>query len=359
MAIGALRADDPRSSERLSPSAVTKSPVVAKERCGSEGCGVPPSRPNCTVRTPSYDGMGRGARDRARRSHRSLPEGGDNRDVRFGLFLPPFEAFAAPRRVAELAHSAEQAGWDGLFLWDHMLAIPGMAVADPWVTLAAVATGTTRLRFGALVTPLARRRPWVLARQIATLDRLSEGRLVAGIGLGDDGWAEFSAFGEETDPVVRAEILDEALVLLRQLLDGERVDHDGRHFAVHAPPLLPTPTQQPFPLWGACRWPSVKPLARSASLQGCFPIFAGDGPPPPPDPGDIAAIKRILVAHGADPDIDLVVRFSLSLQDPAEVPRTLDALARAGVTWVLEGFGPGQPPPDIVEEIVRRGPPHT
>jgi len=260
--------------------------------------------------------------------------------------------------MAELARSAEEAGWDGLFVWDHMLAIPGMAIADPWVTLSAVATATTRLRFGALVTPLPRRRPWVLARQIASLDRLSEGRLIAGIGLGDDGWEEFSSFGEPTDPVVHAEILDEAVVLLRTLLDGEAVEHDGRHFQVHAPPFLPGPAQHPFPMWGACRWPHVKPLIRAASLQGCFPIFPGDGPPPPPNPDDITAIKRTLAEHGADPDIDLVVRFSLSLQDPAGVPATLGALGAAGVTWVLEGFGPGQPPPAIVEEIVERGPPH-
>lgn len=93
--------------------------------------------------------------------------------MRFGLFLPPFDEFAEPRRVMALARSAEDAGWDGLFLWDHMLAGPGVAIADPWVTMAAIATATTLLRFGALVTPLPRRRPWVLSRQIATLDRLS------------------------------------------------------------------------------------------------------------------------------------------------------------------------------------------
>ena len=99
----------------------------------------------------------------------------DNRDVHFGLFLPPFAEHAEPGMVASLAKVAEDSGWDGLFLWDHMLARPGMAVADPWITMAAIATATTRLRFGAMVTPLPRRRPWVLARQMATLDRLSAG----------------------------------------------------------------------------------------------------------------------------------------------------------------------------------------
>jgi alkanesulfonate monooxygenase SsuD/methylene tetrahydromethanopterin reductase-like flavin-dependent oxidoreductase (luciferase family) len=100
---------------------------------------------------------------------------------------------AEPSRVVELAKSAEAAGWDGFFLWDHILAVPGMPVADSWITMAAVAQATARMRLGMLVTPLARRRPWVVAREAATLDRLSKGRLVVGVGLGDDGWREFHA----------------------------------------------------------------------------------------------------------------------------------------------------------------------
>jgi alkanesulfonate monooxygenase SsuD/methylene tetrahydromethanopterin reductase-like flavin-dependent oxidoreductase (luciferase family) len=277
--------------------------------------------------------------------------------VHFGLFLPPFDEFAEPRRVMALATSAEDAGWDGLFLWDHMLAGPGVAVADPWVTMAAIATSTTRLRFGALVTPLPRRRPWVLARQMATLDRLSAGRLVAGVGVGDDGWSEFSSFGEPEDPVVRGEVLDEALDLLQRFLAGNEVHHRGRHFVVDSTALLPRPRQDPLPIWGACRWPHRKPVARAAKLHGCFPIFPVDGPPPPPAPSDIAAIRRMLADFGARPDLDLVIRCALSLEDPAGVAETVSSLDDAGVTWILEGFGPGQPPVTVVESIVGRGPP--
>jgi len=277
--------------------------------------------------------------------------------VHFGLFLPPFDEFAEPLRVTALARTAEDAGWDGLFLWDHMLAGPGVAVADPWVTMAAIATSTTRLRFGALVTPLPRRRPWVLARQIATLDRPSAGRLVAGVGVGDDGWSEFSSFGEAEDSVVRGEVLDEALDLLQRFLAGTEVHHHGRHFVVDSTALLPMPRQDPLPIWGACRWPHRKPVARAATLQGCFPIFRVDGPPPPPAPGDIAAIRRMLADFGALPDLDLVVRCALSLEDPARVPDTVSSLEEAGVTWILEGFAPGQPPAAVVESIVGRGPP--
>jgi alkanesulfonate monooxygenase SsuD/methylene tetrahydromethanopterin reductase-like flavin-dependent oxidoreductase (luciferase family) len=276
--------------------------------------------------------------------------------MRFGLFLPPFAAFADARLVASLSTIAEDAGWDGVFLWDHMLARPGMAVADPWVTMAAIAMATTRIRFGALVTPLPRRRPWVLARQMATLDQLADGRLIGGIGLGDDGWTEFSSFGEEVDPVARGEILDEALELLKRFLSGSEVHFTGRHFTVDSSSFLPQPRQEPLPIWGAVRWPRRKPLQRIATLQGCFPIFAGSGPPAPPDPGEIVAIRRALDALGARPDHDIVVRCSFSVQGAAPHAETVVALEEAGVTWMLEAIAPGADP-SIVERIARDGPP--
>ncbi|MGI8699527.1 MAG: LLM class flavin-dependent oxidoreductase [Mycobacteriales bacterium] len=274
--------------------------------------------------------------------------------MHFGLFLPPFEEFAEPQRVVELAQTAEERGWDGLFLWDHMLAEPGMAVADSWVTMAAVASATRTMRIGALVTPLARRRPWVLARQIVTLDRLSNGRLVVGVGLGDDGWGEFSSFGEQTDPKLRGEVLDEALELLQELMSGQPVHFAGQHFAVDAKPFLPRPMQEPIPIWAACRWPNRKPLVRAARLHGCFPIFPAPEPPPPPDPEDVRLLREQLADLGARPGFDLVIRYAVPPEknDRAEARANLEA---AGATWVLASFGPGQPV-DMVEEIVQSGP---
>jgi alkanesulfonate monooxygenase SsuD/methylene tetrahydromethanopterin reductase-like flavin-dependent oxidoreductase (luciferase family) len=277
--------------------------------------------------------------------------------MRFGLFVPAFAELADPRRVAALAHTAEESGWEGFYLWDHLLGRRGMGVADPWVTLAAVATATERVRIGTLVTPLSRRRPWVMARHVTSLDHLSGGRVVVGIGLGHDGWHEFSAFGEVVETAARARLLDESLDVLRRLLSGEPVRHRGQQLTVDTKPFTPRPVQDPVPIWAACQWPNRRPLVRAARLQGCFPIFPGPEPPPPPTPAEVAEVRAELDRLGAAPDIDLVVEGALSLEEPAALRRRLSELEEAGVTWMLEGFGPGEPPAAVVEEVVRRGPP--
>lgn len=277
--------------------------------------------------------------------------------MKHGIFLAPFSELADPRRVARLAADAEKVGWDGFYLWDHMLAEPGMAVAEAWTTLAAIAMSTSRIRMGALVTPLARRRTWVLARQIATLDQLSGGRLVVGIGLGDDGWREFSAFGEETAPRVRGELLDESLEILQELLAGNGLLHAGRHYAIDSPPLLPVPVQDPVPIWAAVRWPNRKPLARAARLQGCFPIFADSGNRPAPPPVDqLVQLRAELTGLGGARSLDIAVRVAVHRLPEAERAKAVAALSDAGVTWLLEAFAPGQDAA-TVEAYVRGGPP--
>ncbi|WP_298345821.1 LLM class flavin-dependent oxidoreductase [Ferrimicrobium sp.] len=272
--------------------------------------------------------------------------------MQFGIFLPPFHEFADPRVVVELATSAERAGWDGIFLWDHMLSEPGFRVADAWITMAAIASATERLRMGAMVTPLARRRPWVLARQIATLDHLSSGRLIVGVGLGDDGWHEFSAFGERIDPRGRANQLDEALELLGLFASGEPVDFVGDEYQVHSPPFLPRPLQRPVPIWVAGRWPNQPPLLRAKRYQGFFPIFAGPEPPTIPAQSDLDAITRQLPQTGTG--YDLVIRYAMSLAADPVHDATL--LAQVGVTWILESFGAFGPEPEIIREVVAAGP---
>ena len=279
--------------------------------------------------------------------------------LRFGLFFPPFAGLAEPGRVVDLARAAERSGWDGLFLWDHILALRGMPVADPWVTMAAVAHSTERMRLGMLVTPLARRRPWVLARQTATLDRLSRGRLVVGVGLGDDSVGEFSSFrGEVPEPVQRGAMLDESLGLLRQFWSGKDVTWEGRHFAVASGPFLPQPAQDPLPVWVACRWPHRRPLARAARQQGCFPLFDRGGwdVPPFPDPEAVSSARTQLSTYGAAPGIDLVCRGASAAVEAGERADRLAVLEAAGMTWWLESFGPEEPQLRALEDAARIGP---
>ena len=163
----------------------------------------------------------------------------------FGVYVPAFGPFGDPNDLAQLGREIEDAGWDGLFLWDHIQwAEPAdLDVADPWIALAAIASVTSRIKLGALITPLARRRPWKVARETVSLDRLSNGRLVFGAGLGYSAPVEFAAFGEVADDRIRAGRLDEGLTVLDRLWSGAKVDFDGEHFQVHSAPFLPRAVQ--------------------------------------------------------------------------------------------------------------------
>ncbi|HTO08666.1 MAG TPA: LLM class flavin-dependent oxidoreductase [Myxococcota bacterium] len=254
--------------------------------------------------------------------------------MKYGLYLPNFADFGDARVLVELAQLAEESGWDGFFLWDHIARPGAPPVVDPWVALAAVAMATRRMRIGALVTPLARRRPWKVARETVSLDRLSGGRLVFGAGLGSPGGAEseWAAFGEEADLRVRAEMLDEALEVLASLWSGEPFSHSGRHFPVRQAAFRPTALQSPrIPVWIAGYWPSRAPLRRAARWDGVFPLFR-DGPP-----HDVAQLREAVElvqsrrAPGAGP-FDVVY-----CGEHAGGP---EPYARAGATWWLARVAP-------------------
>ena len=274
--------------------------------------------------------------------------------TRRGLFVPPFDVLADPRVVAEVAAEAEVAGWDGLFVWDHLLyAEPVREIADPWVCCAAAAMTPSTLQLGPMVTPLSRRRPHVLARQAASLDRLSGGRLVLGFGLGDDGGGhdgregELSAFGEVVDARTRAAMLDEGLDLVSALLAGREVDHAGVHYRAAGATFLP-PATRPVgvPFWVGGRWPNRAPLRRAARFDGYFVI----GLPSPDDLLEARAAvdeARAAAGRGTDP-FELVVTVPAG-SDPGP-------WAAAGATWVLTQVGPYRMDLGAVREVVTAGP---
>ena len=188
------------------------------------------------------------------------------------VFLPIFDECSDPAAVAGLAALAEERGWDGFFVWDHVGYRPPVeAIADPWVTLAAVACATERLRIGPMVTPLPRRRPVKLARETATLDLLSAGRLTLGVGIANG--EELPQTGEELDARVRGRMLDEGLEVLAAAWSGETVQHRGEHYVVDGVRFLPRPVQRPgIPVWVAARYGNPAPLRRAARYEGVFPI---------------------------------------------------------------------------------------
>ena len=246
-----------------------------------------------------------------------------------GVFLAPFDELVDPRLLAELAASAEDGGWDGFFLWDHVAyRAPVRAVADPWVALSAVASATRRLRLGPLVTPLSRRRVQKLARETVTLDLLSEGRLVLGVGLGSDRNDELEPYGEVVDPRERARLLDDGLRRLAAFWEGE---------------FEPAPVQRPrIPVWVAGRWPKRRPLRRAARWDGLFPIEL-------PGPEALAELGREIgeLRPEASGPFDLVAEISAG-----DDPRPWE---EAGATWVLVGFG-RQPREAEVREAIAAGP---
>ena len=252
--------------------------------------------------------------------------------MRSGLFVPLFDELADPALVARLAAEAEEVGWDGFFVWDHLRwREPVADVADPWITLAAMATSTERIRLGPMITPLARRRPVKVARETATLDRLSGGRLTLGVGLGSDVFgSEFSITGEELDDRRRARMLDESLEILQGAWSGEPVHHRGEHYTVDGMRFLPRPVQRPHvPVWVAGFYGKPRPLRRAARYQGFFPVNLEH-------PDQLAEIVADLTAlreqpgHAAAEPYDVVAALPPG-RDPAPYAAT-------GATWWLVEF---------------------
>ncbi|MCU1411754.1 MAG: hypothetical protein JWR04_2461, partial [Rhodoglobus sp.] len=252
---------------------------------------------------------------------------------------------ADPRVVASLAAEAEEAGWDGCFVWDHLRwRAPVRQAADPWITLTAMAVATERLRIGPLVTPLARRRPAKVARETATLDVLSGGRLVLGVGLGSDRFGEeLSKTGEELDDRTRAQLLDESLEILAAAWSGDPVQHRGEHYLIDDITFLPRPVQRPgVPVWAAGYPGKTRPVQRAARLDGFFPVNLEH-------PDQLAeAVATIAELRGGNLDgYDVAVGLAPSV-DPA--PYTA-----AGATWWLPEIEPGAPL-DTVRGVLEDGP---
>ena len=259
--------------------------------------------------------------------------------MKFGLSVPPFEALADVKHLADLANTAEDAGWDGFFVWDHILFDDlWRPIIDPWIALAAIAMRTKTIRMGPMISPLARRRPWKVAREAISIDQLSNGRLILGVGLGTPEQWEFGFFGEETDAKVRARKLDEGLEILTGLLSGDLFSYQGEYYKLEEMRFLPKPVQSPhIPIWVGGTWPNKRPIHRAAKYDGYFP----DAVLAPVAPEDWVEIQGIIASHRkSDSDFDLVQYGVAPGDDLATAAALVAPYQEVGITWWVEGISP-------------------
>jgi probable F420-dependent oxidoreductase len=263
--------------------------------------------------------------------------------LRYGLSVANFGTYSDPARFVELARVAEDAGWEGVFVWDHLAFAWDRPAADPWILLAAAACTTEQVRLGTLVTPLPRRRPQIVAMTVATLDRLSGGRVVFGAGLGGN-VRELTGFGDEADEQVRAEKLDEALDLLRRWWDGESVTHRGAHYMVDDVAVTPTPLQSHLPIW--IGGDSSRARSRAGRFDGWAPnVSDAHGMTVRPE-----QLARRLEGLEHSQAFDVIVQGYSDRTNP-------DAYARAGATWWLDSLHDQRGDFDAMLRRVRAGPP--
>lgn len=251
--------------------------------------------------------------------------------MHYAIEIVPFGEFGEPHAVMRLAQEAEAAGWEGIFVWDHLAYAFGWPGGDPWVLLSAVAATTSRLKLGVDVTPLPRRRPQVLAHTLVTLDRLSQGRVIFGAGLGGTS-EEFSLFGEPDDLQRRAAMLDEGLELLDGLLRGQAVNHQGAYYTAKGVTLTPLPVQQPRPpIWIGGE--SRAALRRAARWDGwVIPGTNMEGKMEKPPEWLADKVGEIRSQRAVSDPFDVAIS-GVSAADDQALPQ---AYAAAGATWWLE-----------------------
>ncbi len=276
--------------------------------------------------------------------------------MQYGLTLPTMGAGGDARTLSELAHEAETAGWDGVFVWDGIYIEPEETY-DPWVALAAIAMRTEHLRLGTLLAAPARRRPWKLARETVTLDHLSSGRLILAVGLGLAYDGGFAKVGEATDPRIQAQRLDEGLDILTGLWSGEPFSYHGQHYRVEEMTFLPPPVQSPrIPIWvGTWSWAKAGPLRRAARWDGiCIGMV---------DPVEVQALRTAIASYRTEmTPFDIVMEGETPGADRKQAEAIVRPLAEAGVTWWVETV-PGAPrAQDGLEGMrrrIRQGPPRS
>ncbi len=276
--------------------------------------------------------------------------------MQYGFVIPNGDV----QTVAALAREIEEAGWDGAFYWDGIYVDAATPIYDPWIVMAAMALATERVRIGAMLSPLSRRRPWKVARESVTLDHLSGGRLTMPVGLGATD--SFGPFNEVTDRKERAELLDESLAILTGLWSGQPFGFQGKHYQFPEVTFLPAPVQAGgIPLWVVGAWGSERSMARVLRHDGIIPNkLTPDRTHAAIAPDDIRAIREYAAAHRtAATPFEIIAEGTTPTGDPAAAAAQVQPFAEAGATWWIES--PWTPPngPDELRARIRQGPPRV
>jgi alkanesulfonate monooxygenase SsuD/methylene tetrahydromethanopterin reductase-like flavin-dependent oxidoreductase (luciferase family) len=257
--------------------------------------------------------------------------------VRFGVIITGGQ----PREQVELAREAEAAGWDGVFTWDGIYLGDDLPTYDPWTLLGAMAAATERVTLGAIVSPLSRRRPWKVARETTTVDRLSNGRLVLPVGLGAVDDRGVTGLGEAADRRDRAERLDEALDILVGLWSGEPFGYAGRHYRFEPMAFAPTPVQRPrIPIWVVGAWPTERSMARALRYDGWLPYWlpekGGEGLARPSTPAELAEVVDWISERRSLEGYEIVMEGTSPGDDSVAAADQVRPWADAGATWWIE-----------------------
>jgi alkanesulfonate monooxygenase SsuD/methylene tetrahydromethanopterin reductase-like flavin-dependent oxidoreductase (luciferase family) len=274
--------------------------------------------------------------------------------MKFGIYAPNFgNTFGNPKLVTKLAIEAEKSGWDGFFLWDHIVNTEEFPdTVDPFIALTSVAESTEKIHIGTMVTPLTRRRPWKLARETVTLDILSEGRLILGVGLG--GPSELSLMNEETNPRIMAEMADEHLEILKGLWSGEDFSYAGKYYKIDKVRFRPRPVQKPrIRIWGAGTWPYKGPFKRAAKLDGVVPLSEDFRNQLTPD--DYRNMVEYMKRHGLRYPYD-TVKISFNIPEKNDEKRIIQDFQDAGINWWLELVSDWTGSYEKIKDIIMQGP---
>jgi hypothetical protein len=281
-------------------------------------------------------------------------------ELRYGFIIPGGEA----NEIVTMAREAEDAGWDGVFIPD-CIAIetpqyPAAPWFDPWVLLSAMAAQTKRAWLGTMLTAVPRRRPWKLARETVTIDRLSNGRLILPVGIGALDDVGFGKVGEPTDRKTRAELLDEGLEILTGLWSGKPFSFKGKHYTLGTMTFLPPPVQTPrIPIWVVGAWPREKSMARVLRYDGLLPTkLDADGAFADVTPDDLRAMKSYIgVRRTATTPFDIVYEGRTPGDDLARAAEIVWPYAEAGATWWMEAMWEAPNTPTDVRARIQQGPP--